>query len=184
MNMRNLLLPFFCLFLLCALAGAEYVVPPSDLAEALYPDWAHDHWVWLSSGDANQQSEEEFVMNFLNRDIRVGAVDIDSTWSTGINNFIWNTDKYPNASAMIDFFHQRGVRVICWVTSVIDTDSSNFQYAKENDYMLNNGQLIKWVRSSSSFFKNTWSSSYLLLLLLGISGMVLVACLITRTRRR
>ena len=32
---------------------------------------------------------------------KVGAVDIDSGWSTGFNNFIFDTDKYPNASAMV-----------------------------------------------------------------------------------
>lgn len=32
---------------------------------------------------------------------QVGAVDIDSGWSTGYNNFIFNTDKYPNATEMV-----------------------------------------------------------------------------------
>ena len=32
---------------------------------------------------------------------QVGAVDIDSGWSTGFNNFIFDTKKYPNASSMV-----------------------------------------------------------------------------------
>jgi hypothetical protein len=32
---------------------------------------------------------------------QVGAVDIDSGWSTGYNDFIFNTDKYPNATEMV-----------------------------------------------------------------------------------
>ena len=32
---------------------------------------------------------------------QVGAVDIDSGWSTGFNNFIFDTGKYPNASSMV-----------------------------------------------------------------------------------
>lgn len=32
---------------------------------------------------------------------QVGAVDIDSGWSTGFNNFIFDTRKYPNASSMV-----------------------------------------------------------------------------------
>ena len=28
-------------------------------------------------------------------------MDIDSGWSTGYNNFIFNTDKYPNATEMV-----------------------------------------------------------------------------------
>ena len=33
--------------------------------------------------------------------VQVGAVDIDSGWSTGYNNFIFNTNKYPNATEMV-----------------------------------------------------------------------------------
>ena len=32
---------------------------------------------------------------------QVGAVDIDSGWATGFNNFIFDTEKYPNATAMV-----------------------------------------------------------------------------------
>lgn len=33
--------------------------------------------------------------------MQVGAVDIDSGWSTGYNNFIFDTKKYPNATEMV-----------------------------------------------------------------------------------
>jgi hypothetical protein len=78
---------------------------------------------------------------------------------------IFNTAKYPNASQMIDHFHKLGVlslflctvrsvrertltqlrslsfadlqvRVILWVTSMIDTDSSNHAEAIAKDYIL------------------------------------------------
>lgn len=41
------------------------------------------------------------VYGYLSRDIPVGAIDIDSGWTTGYNNFIWNTDKFPNSSYLI-----------------------------------------------------------------------------------
>lgn len=40
--------------------------------------------------------------------------------------------------------HSNGVRVLCWMTSMIDTDSSNYLEAKTNNYCLNNGTLMKW----------------------------------------
>jgi alpha-glucosidase (family GH31 glycosyl hydrolase) len=36
--------------------------------------------------------------NYTYYGIPVGAINIDSAWSTGFNNFIWNTEKFPNAS--------------------------------------------------------------------------------------
>ena len=61
---------------------------------------------------ANQTSEIQFVNEFLAHNIKVGAVDIDSQWSTADNNFIFDTTKYPNASAMIEYFHSINVRVV------------------------------------------------------------------------
>lgn len=53
------------------------------LFSLVYPDWAHDHWVWLASSQANQSNELQLVKDYLARDIPVGAVDIDSQWETG-----------------------------------------------------------------------------------------------------
>ncbi len=152
---------------------------------------------------------------------QVGAVDIDSGWSTGYNNFIFDTKKYPNATEMvgllvcvcvcvcvcmcacvcvcvcacvcvcvngcacvracvcvifmillqafsfsctymclgykcttvrsinypchitiiihsiqIEFFHSKSIRVILWATSMVDTDSSNYQEAYDKGYFI------------------------------------------------
>jgi alpha-glucosidase (family GH31 glycosyl hydrolase) len=66
----------------------------------------------------------------------VGAVDIDSGWSTGYNNFIFDLHKYPNATAMVDFFHSKSIKIILWATSMINTDSSNYQEAHDEDYLI------------------------------------------------
>jgi alpha-glucosidase (family GH31 glycosyl hydrolase) len=42
------------------------------------------------------------VKEYLAYNIRVGAVNIDSRWSTGVNSFKWDTKKFPNATLMID----------------------------------------------------------------------------------
>ena len=63
-------------------------------------------------------------------------MDIDSGWSTGYNNFIFDTKKYPNPQEMVDSFHNMKVRVILWVTSMINTDSSNYKEAHSRGYLL------------------------------------------------
>ena len=83
-------------------------------------------------------------MSSSNTPAQVGAVNVDSAWSTGINNFVWDTNKYPNASQMIANFHSMNVRVICWATSLVDTDSPSYQEGFDNNYYLNNGRTIKW----------------------------------------
>ena len=68
--------------------------------------------------------------------LQVGAVDIDSAWSTGFNNFIFDTKKYPNATEMIQHFHSQNIRVILWATSIVDTTSSNYQEGYNNKYFI------------------------------------------------
>jgi len=130
-------------------------VPPSEAKSALYPAWAHHHWVWLSAEQANQVSELTLVKDYLARNIKVGAVDIDSQWATGDNNFIWNAEKYRDPAGMVKEFHDMGVRVILWVTSMVDTDSSNFAEGLEKGYFLNEGETIKWWHGEGAFMDYT-----------------------------
>lgn len=100
-----------------------YVLPPASLSRTLcvrsrrepgssrvmiaaaapYAPWAHSHWVWLSSGGgrSNQTSVVQFAKEFLMRNISVGAVDVDSGWATGFNNFVPDTTKVRAAVAVV-----------------------------------------------------------------------------------
>lgn len=115
--------------------------------------------VWLSADRANQTSMTEYAQEYLDHGIPVGAVDIDSTWSTGINNYKWDPAKYPNATAMVEWFHSKGIRVIAWTTSVIDVDSSNYAEAKAKNYLVLNGfkqpGVFKWWHGHGSFIDFT-----------------------------
>ncbi len=66
------------------------------------------------------------VSEYTKRGIPVGAVNIDSAWTTGFNNFIWNNTKFPNPKGLIDKFHAQGIKVILWVTAMINKESSNY----------------------------------------------------------
>lgn len=141
-----------------SICNAKYLVPASSVPEALYPEWAHYHQVWLASGH-NQSDCEQLVRDYLSYNISVGGTDIDSEWSSGINNFEWDTKKFPDAATFVDNMHQLGVRVILWATSMIDTDSSNYAYAKQNDYMLSKGKPIKWWHGHGGLLDFTYPAA-------------------------
>ncbi len=79
------------LLLLLPVLWAQYVVPPVSLPSAPYVEWAHTHFIWLNGKSQTQTLLTQLVSDYLQRDIPVGGINIDSAWSTGYNNFIWNT---------------------------------------------------------------------------------------------
>ena len=48
-----------------------------------WPEWAFHHWVW--EDESTQESALALVNGYLDRDIPVGAIIIDSPWETGYN---------------------------------------------------------------------------------------------------
>ena len=45
------------------------------------------------------------VRTYQSYNITVGALNIDSAWATGFNNFKWNYTKFPNPKGLIDKMH-------------------------------------------------------------------------------
>ena len=64
---------------------------------------------------------------------------------------VWCRKKFPNATDMIQKLHGQGVKVICWATSMVNTDSPNYQEGKDKGYYLNHGATIKWWHGHGSF---------------------------------
>ena len=60
------------------------------------------------------------VENYLKYEIPVGGFNIDSGWATCYNNFNWNTKLFPDPKKLIDYFHQRNIKVMLWATSLIN----------------------------------------------------------------
>ncbi len=102
--------------------------PPEDTAtetwEPPWPSWTMDHWVW--EDESTQESALALVDGYLERDIPVGAVIIDSPWETGYNTFAWDTERFPDPQGMIDELHGKGVRVFMWITPGVNVDVEGF----------------------------------------------------------
>ena len=128
--------------------------------EAPYATWAHSHFIW-PSGEVSQDYMIAYVNAYTSRNLTVGAVDIDSGWSTGYDNFIPNTaaNHFPNLTAFVDGQHAQNIRVILWMTSMINTDSSNFAEATKNNYVIrdltNKSAVMKWWHGSGSLLDYT-----------------------------
>ncbi|MBN2209798.1 MAG: hypothetical protein JW709_00230, partial [Sedimentisphaerales bacterium] len=107
------------------------------------PRWALEPWVWEDNGNT-RQSTEYLVEGYLSRNIPVGVVIVDSPWSTKYNNFVWDTQRYPEPQKMIDRLHARDVRVILWMTGYINNDCEDYELVKAQGFAVDNGREHGW----------------------------------------
>ena len=153
----------------------------AGLAPAPYAPWAHAHFVWLDSSQSNQANVTAYLAGYAAHNITVGGLDIDSAWSTGFNNFIVNTALFPDMGGLVAGAHAAGVNVILWMTSMVDTDSSNFATAWNNSYFIRDGfnqsALLKWWHGTGGLLdygnpaaKSWWEGQLNVTLALGIDG--------------
>jgi alpha-glucosidase (family GH31 glycosyl hydrolase) len=122
-NVLNALLLLFCNFAPFASSAAPYAA------------WAHSHMTWLVAG-SSQTEMRAMLDGYEARNITVGALNIDSGWSTGFNDFIVDKTQFPDFQAWLDELHGRSLRVLLWMTSMIDKDSSNFQDAFSKGFFI------------------------------------------------
>ena len=75
-----MILYLFWVILIVVSLAKGFVEPP-------YPSWAHSHWVWLSAKTQNQSLLLDIVKQYKSYGIPVGALNVDSGWTTAYNNF-------------------------------------------------------------------------------------------------
>lgn len=115
------------------------------------PYWAFGHIVWEDSINTSAGARQ-LVNGYLEHDIPVDGIIIDSPWSTSYNDFNWDLQRYPDHKKMINEFKKRNVKVILWATACIDSTSKDvpvgfnklFNKARKKGYTVNGGKTSEW----------------------------------------
>ena len=140
--------------------GNHHVVDPANLPGGLYAPWAHAHWVWLKNDLGNQDNCTALINAYIDLDIPVGVLNIDSEWATAFNNFEVNITKFPDFRGMIESLHEKDIKVTLWATSMVNTDDPDYQEAVDNEYLVRWGKTgevrpLKWWHGSGGLLDYT-----------------------------
>lgn len=87
--------------------------------------WAFEPWI--SKDISNRDDTYAFVDGFRERNIPIGAVVLDSPWETAYNTFVPNENRYRDLPGMIRDMHERGVKVVLWITSLVNETNIDFE---------------------------------------------------------
>lgn len=122
-------------------------------APPVIPYWAFGHWVWEDERNT-EEAVKELTDSYLQHNIPVDAVIIDSPWMTQYNDFEWDTTRYPHSREMIDQLHKKGIRVLAFYTGCLNSSSysgskekcKTYDFAVENNFCVNGNRESKWFK--------------------------------------
>lgn len=115
------------------------------------PAWAFGHIAWEDSLNTSQGAMK-LVDGYLERGIPVNGVIIDSPWTLAYNDFNWDLERYPDPEGMISHFKSKNVKVLLWLTGVVNLEgkdtprgkSETYDYVVAHDYGINRNQPRDW----------------------------------------
>ncbi len=172
----------------CTTAPADYAASIPE--PVLYtPRWAF--LPWISKDISDRDDTYEFVDGFIDRDIPVGVVVLDSPWDTNYTEFIPNPNRYGDFPGMVEDMSERGVRIVLWTTQFInetsidlesggdiyDGPAANFPEADACNFCVNDNDIYFWWKGYGcglDFFNEDalywWNEQTRALIELGVAG--------------
>ncbi len=169
----------------CAV-DAALAYPPTPTA--VTPRWAFEPWI--SKDISTADDTRMFVQGFVDRGIPVGVVVLDSPWETNYHTFAANPKRYPGFNALVDELHGKQVRVVVWLTQMVnsasfdleaggdtyDGPSPNLSEGLKCGHFVNDGELSTWWKGKGAgldFFSpaaRTWWNRQQIELLQHVDG--------------
>ncbi len=116
------------------------------------PPWALECWLWEDDHNTADFTLE-LLNGYLEHDFPVRTILIDSPWSLRYNDFKVDETRFPNPQQFFSDLQQRGIRVVLWMTCMVDSyskdpaiqDSSDwFQEAANKGYVVGKDFQINW----------------------------------------
>ena len=106
---------------------------------ALLPAWSFGLWLSTSfTTDYDEKTATSFIDGMAARDIPLSVFHFDCYWMKGYNwcDFEWDPDTFPDPVGMLKRYHDKGLRLCCWINPYIAQASPLFQEGMAQGYLL------------------------------------------------
>ena len=105
----------------------------------ILPAWSFGLWLSTSfTTDYDEATATRFIDGMAKRDIPLSVFHFDCFWMKGYNwcDFRWDPDTFPEPQAMLRRYHEKGLRLCCWINPYIAQQSPLFREGMERGYLL------------------------------------------------
>lgn len=105
----------------------------------LLPAWSFGLWLSTSfTTNYDEATTSSFIDGMAQRDIPLSVFHFDCYWMKGYNwcDFAWDPDTFPDPEGMLKRYHEKGLRLCCWINPYIAQQSPLFKEGMEHGYLL------------------------------------------------
>jgi len=129
----------------------------------LTPPWALECWLWEDDSNTRERVDS-LLAGYARNDIPVRTILLDSPWSLRYNDFNVDTVRYPEPGKWFGDLHEKGYRIVLWMTSMINSSSKDtriknsgdwFSEAAAKGYIAGKNDQIKWWKGKGGFIDYT-----------------------------
>ena len=106
---------------------------------ALLPAWSFGLWLSTSfTTDYDEKTVTAMIDGMARRGIPLSVFHFDCYWMKAFNwcDFTWDPDVFPDPKGMLERYHQRGLKLCCWINPYIAQASPLFEEGMRNGYLV------------------------------------------------
>lgn len=119
------------------LAASKKHFPPTGKIpnELFFSMPQYNTWIELTYNQ-NQEDILKYADNILKNDFPVGVLMIDDNWQKHYGNFEFKPDKFSDPKGMIAQLHEKGFKVMLWISPFVSADSPEFRDLSRKGYLV------------------------------------------------
>lgn len=106
---------------------------------ALPPAWSFGLWLTTSfTPDYNEKTVTSFIQGMADRNVPLHVFHFDSFWMKPFHwcDLQWDETVFPDPPGMLKRYHDRGLRICCWLNPYIGQRSRLFEEGMQQGYLL------------------------------------------------
>ena len=106
---------------------------------ALPPAWSFGLWLSTSfTTNYNEETTSSFIQGMSDRDIPLSVFHFDCFWMKEFHwcDFEWDERVFPDVEGMLKRYHDKGLKICCWINPYIAQGNRTFREGVEGGYFL------------------------------------------------